>query len=299
LPHYTDDKKALILEQLFDISIFISSDVQLLQKTLLFYISFLILRNDIKKSVNLLNEYISLYGIDGNLVRHLPIAHLAHINGITNGDVKFSSELFEKTLKYSEENILENYIKNKSIAIVGGGPHEVGTCNGEEIDSHDVVVRVNPRNIEEYAKDYGKKMNIVSLGMAKRDNALALLYSDDVLQEIDIVLLPQSLYIYSMAADLWNFLKNNRHFIIVTTDILLRADIQREYNLNYISSGFLTTYYFKKCLKANISKTDMFGFAVRSGIILTSHYYNDTLQINNHHLQMELKASQDIFSDDH
>ncbi|MAS88106.1 MAG: hypothetical protein CMH30_09060 [Micavibrio sp.] len=48
-----------------------------------------------------------------------------------------------------------------SIAIVGNSPIGIGSGKGDEIDSHDIVIRFNNYSIEhEYTKDYGKKTNI-------------------------------------------------------------------------------------------------------------------------------------------
>lgn len=52
-----------------------------------------------------------------------------------------------------------NYIKNKNIAIVG--PVDTGAENGEEIDSHDIVIRLNTYQPSNYPdKIFGKKTNV-------------------------------------------------------------------------------------------------------------------------------------------
>lgn len=51
--------------------------------------------------------------------------------------------------------------KNKSVAVVGNSPCEIGKNKGKEIDQHDIVIRFNDFKIsEEFKADYGKRTHI-------------------------------------------------------------------------------------------------------------------------------------------
>jgi len=66
----------------------------------------------------------------------------------------------EMKMLYAE---MADYLKGKDIAMVGPAPNLVGTNMGPEIDTHDVVCRVNNSFIinEEMIPDYGTKKNIL------------------------------------------------------------------------------------------------------------------------------------------
>lgn len=60
-------------------------------------------------------------------------------------------------MEYSE------YLKDKSVAIVGSSSHLIGQKQGNFIDSHDVVVRISNSSIlpEELEEDFGKRCDVV------------------------------------------------------------------------------------------------------------------------------------------
>lgn len=60
-------------------------------------------------------------------------------------------------------NKFHNYIKNKKVVVVGPAPSIIGSNQGEEIDSYDIVVRINkalpiPENLKQ---DIGNKTNVL------------------------------------------------------------------------------------------------------------------------------------------
>ena len=67
---------------------------------------------------------------------------------LTSGD-KYSSWAIRK----KSDPVFES----DSLAIVGNGPCDLGNGCGDEIDSHDIVIRMNNYVIEGYEKDYGSK----------------------------------------------------------------------------------------------------------------------------------------------
>lgn len=58
---------------------------------------------------------------------------------------------------------MKEIIRDKTVALVGPAKYMVGSCLGEEIDQHDVVVRIN-RSIEttkQYSNDVGTKTDVL------------------------------------------------------------------------------------------------------------------------------------------
>ncbi len=58
------------------------------------------------------------------------------------------------------ENEFKSWIKGKSVAIVGSSPIELNKNKGIEIDSHDIVIRMNNFDCSGVENDYGKKCNV-------------------------------------------------------------------------------------------------------------------------------------------
>ena len=80
----------------------------------------------------------------------------------------FNINDFNKILIFTKNDLLSdefiNYVKNKKIAIVGPSTELLNKKLGEEIDSHDVVVKINYGNKLNHI-DYGKKINIIYINL--------------------------------------------------------------------------------------------------------------------------------------
>jgi glycosyltransferase involved in cell wall biosynthesis/tetratricopeptide (TPR) repeat protein len=102
-----------------------------------------VLRNKlIKKDTSYLKKYLLLLG-------NSELYFNRHI----------STKAFHEKLFTEKEKSFAEYIKNKSIAIVG--PVQSGLSLGNEIDSFDVVVRFNYNGLENFStKEFGKKTDI-------------------------------------------------------------------------------------------------------------------------------------------
>tara|TARA_R110002124_G_scaffold245543_3_gene410719 strand:- start:2242 stop:2979 length:738 start_codon:yes stop_codon:yes gene_type:complete len=86
-----------------------------------------------------------------------------------------------------------DFIKNKSVAIVGPAQYMMGKKLGEEIDKHDIVVRIN-RSIEscsQFGIDIGKKTDILySCMIEKPENAGEIDIEDLINRNIHFVCIP-------------------------------------------------------------------------------------------------------------
>jgi len=71
--------------------------------------------------------------------------------------MKDNDSVFYKNSK--PDPLLEEYLTGKRVALVGPAPYLIGKNRGKEIDSYDVVVRIQPEIFSE--KDYGSRMDIV------------------------------------------------------------------------------------------------------------------------------------------
>lgn len=76
---------------------------------------------------------------------------------------QFSSFLEKERM---DHEVFDQYLSEKSIAIIGNGPSQLGKKTGEEIDKHEIVVRFNNYEIDGYEDDYGEKCDIWAISMA-------------------------------------------------------------------------------------------------------------------------------------
>lgn len=82
-----------------------------------------------------------------------PEVQLSQINSRTNLTVSFS--------EYEKDSELEEFFKNKRIALVGPSSHLQGSGDGELIDSYDIVCRVNKKTPDVNADDYGSRFDVL------------------------------------------------------------------------------------------------------------------------------------------
>lgn len=89
--------------------------------------------------------------------------------------------------KMHTERELDKFLSGKSIAVVGNGPSERGKGLGAEIDSHDIVVRINNYRTKGYERDYGRRTDVwMKCGAADIEHWLkdpdikAVLYTEDI-----------------------------------------------------------------------------------------------------------------------
>jgi hypothetical protein len=282
---HNDNNRARTLNDIFDIS-FVKEDTY----TSLKYISFLLGRKEETKALDILNEYLKFYPLQ-SIVPWIAVADLSYRNNLINDDIKSSHELFQMCTDNQRNCILENYLQNKTIAIVGNGPHDLGKGYGLKIDGYDIVVRFNRFNTSpEFQEDYGSKTNIVF--------TYPILFNVIVDINCDYIV-TDSLYREPFDMDfLLRFKKEKIKNIIAIDTVGVNDEIQKKYNVKYPTTGLRTIYYLKRGLNLQISKYDVYGFALRSGRVQLGHYNDINLSSGGYHnLDLELPVLQDIFKD--
>ncbi len=127
------------------------------KKVYLICISSLIELGNKERAKTVLREYVSRYG-KKDIHFSYPAALLSEELGISNDKIHKAAAICKVIIQ--NDNLLEKYIAGKSIAVVGSGPYELGRGKGKEIDSHDVVIRFNDYQTNEYRQDYGIRTDI-------------------------------------------------------------------------------------------------------------------------------------------
>ncbi|MFD1696823.1 glycosyltransferase family 29 protein [Roseibium aestuarii] len=96
------------------------------------------------------------------------------------------SNTVNSTSKANEESFAD-YVKDKSIAIVGNSPSEIGRNKGEIIDSHDIVFRFNNFKLDQSSiNDYGTKTNCWVI-----TPAIETIYRREFIPSFDYVISPR------------------------------------------------------------------------------------------------------------
>ena len=226
------------------------------------------------KNVDLAKKYLYLfikkYGLSG-IEGFYPVANLAQSCGFKSERLMRSSAIFIEMQRNLESCYFENFIKDKSVAIVGNGPQEIGTKNGKKIDSYDVVIRFNGFKCCGFEDDYGSKTTILSqsMGTPVRNSEIfqCYLFIDDI-------------YAFHMSDEitdrLYDCLQNGRIIFAYPTKIIQKQ--KEETGLKSLSSG-LRMIYWVKSINPHFSVDDCFGFSFKRDKITDGrdwkHYYKD------------------------
>jgi len=190
-----------------------------------------------------------------------------------------------------EARELDGFLAGKTIAVVGNGPSEIGKGLGDEIDAHDVVIRINNYRIKGFEKDYGRKIDVWMKGGAGdvgheiRDASIrAVLYTDDIMD--DGMLLRFSAFPE----------KELQSHIVDYLDSEERAPLVKLIGARPSSGAFLVN----RLMRVKGAVVDVYGFAFLEDRQRTSndgfeHYSNDVsadyskemIAIGNHNIERE------------
>ncbi len=224
----------------------------ILPRTRLFEISFWLLMNEEDKAKEVLHLYLKKWKLK-DIETILPVANLAYKYGYSNTIIEKSSFVFEKFKESEINEEFKNFVKNKKVAIVGNGPQELGTNNGEKIDNYDVVIRFNDatkykNNIE----DYGSKTNILSR------------YQGSVFPTESYELLAHAEDIYFVGfwlktiEDLYKYTKDGNKICYFPHKDLFKQNV----DLNTPTTGVQYLWWIKN-INPNFSIDDCYGFSFK------------------------------------
>lgn len=135
----------------------------------LIYLSCLIETEELDKAELILNKYLMYKKDLEDFDRFLLVSKFANEKGITNDKIKKAVLVYNKLEENRKNDIFKKIIENKSIAVVGNAPTEIGKNKGLEIDSHDIVIRFNNYKTIGYENDYGTKTDIWARGSGTND----------------------------------------------------------------------------------------------------------------------------------
>ena len=164
----------------------IFSDKNITADGMLIYLTCLLEKSELDLAAVGLRKYCQKYDT-AEILNYLPMAWLAWKQKICiDNKFKRAAKVFESFERGRKENSLANYLKNKSFIVVGNSPSILGSQKGSEIDSKDIVFRMNTYKLsDEYLQDTGKRItafvdnsNFATINHANHKNAknLELIY---------------------------------------------------------------------------------------------------------------------------
>ncbi|WP_096027944.1 glycosyltransferase family 2 protein [Campylobacter lanienae] len=161
----------------------------------------------------------------------------------------------------SEKCFIE-YIKNKTIVVVGNSPVELGKNKGDIIDKFDIVIRFNNFALDRYESDYGSKTDVWAIspafyGIQSRELKFNYIISCDSSTYIDVL----------QRGVINEFKLLNIPFFCVPT-----FEFMKKYQLRTFSLGITVLLYLVK-YKNHISSLYCAGFSLKEQEDGVSHYF--------------------------
>lgn len=233
----------------------------------LVYICLLLQKEDNNTAIKVLNHYISLFGITG-IEEFLPVAKLAFSNNISSPKIEDAAKLFDLLEVNAKSNSWIEAIKDKSIAIVGNGTQLKGSKKGNEIDSHDIVIRFNKFVTKGFEEDCGSKTNIWVTN--------TFLQEAINVDDLDFVILNTAFLYWNCkinAQFVKKIIKNNDRVHVLPYETLkyARECFETDFYCPTTGASLILTLYMQ--LK-NFNKIDFYGFGfLNEEFKPLDHYY--------------------------
>lgn len=114
-------------------------------------------REDAKE---IFRSYYDRYHDIKGFERYLRVADLSYEMGIRDPEIDKAKRVYDLFLGGNRRSDLVRIFRDRTVAVIGNGPREIGKGLGEEIDGHDIVVRFNNIKVEGYERDYGSKTTV-------------------------------------------------------------------------------------------------------------------------------------------
>ena len=212
--------------------------------------------------------------------KYMPAARLFVEMGYKDHSTEKSAYIFDILEHNRFSNTLEKLLTGKTIAVIGNGPSEVGKNRGEEIDAHDIVIRINNYRLNGYEEDYGKRTDIWVR------NTHHLTKDKDCIEDLSYII---------WEADHWHTHVLFNHLDLLYRDVVVAGDkvgymygLRREVCTNSSvinpTTGLQLVYFLEKN-RSLFKKLDYYGFSFMdpSSDASYSHYYDEPTSAKTDH----------------
>lgn len=234
------------------------------QKSRLIYISCFLQEKERDLAIIALKDYIRDFNLE-NIEDLMPVADLAAACGYSNEKIEQSANIYRAFKMYQNSGEFEKYVRGKSLAIVGNSPEIIGSGKGAEIDSRDIVVRMNSFILkEEYFADTGCKTNIFvdnsNNGVIKCSNHRQIEKFEWTFLPYDIEHIFISQFCYNETfLQSWSFIVGNKLTKMISFPAEHSISLKKELRTVSPSAGIIAIWYLYK-IRKTISEQEIFGF---------------------------------------
>ena len=256
----------------------------------------LILEKQYDKAKILLRRSLPLFGYVW-MGCDLNVLSFAYEQGYVTDVTRKGYEILQVVNKNLEENLFENYLKGKTIAIVGNGGMELGKGKGKEIDAHDIVIRFNnyPKG---YEKDYGSKTSIWARGEGASADDLDTLQCRNV-DDIDFIVQRLNSANYNLSYekqfdDLYQIVKKYPKKLVFF-QYKYQLEMEDKYDLFFPSTGAMMIYMVLQIVP--MSNVDVYGFSFLYDSTDYSHFYDNKSRLGiDHPMTVESDVLKQIYA---
>ncbi|WP_241651005.1 glycosyltransferase family 29 protein, partial [Rosenbergiella nectarea] len=264
----------------------------------LYLMSSMIEKGDKKSAEEILVKYIEKHH-HKDIENYPLVSSLCVDLAITNENIRKSSFVLKSL--YNNRSLLKEICSNKRIALVGNGPSEIDTRNGEIIDKFDIVIRFNNFMTDGFEKDYGKKTDIWVRNSA----------GNDIRNKIDIG--EYSAVIWEADYHHFPFHYDDLHTInsqltlhpdkISNFDSITHQLLSKKYQITQPTTGLITLFYLVTFVRP--VKIGLFGFTFKEQEpqYVNNHYFDNrslddaAQRLSGHDMVLESKIINAIISE--
>ena len=253
-------------------------------KCLLIYFSLLIQNNASNVEIqNVLKNYIKIHGTM-DIFRYPIVAKFIKEQNITDEQIEKTVFVWDKLNEEKRLTNFENYIKNKTIAIVGNSGCQIGKNKGEEIDAHDIVIRCNnyPSD-EKYHNDYGKKTNVWV-----RNSANSCIHRDDI-SSYDYVIWKDDFSHFPIRENfldiMYDYMKGYPNKLLYINNKYYDS-LKKQAGVHHPTSGCIIIWMLYQIL-GSFKNIDIYGFSFLTNDKTDNGHYFDDIKFSFHDIDFE------------
>ncbi len=233
----------------------------------LIYLTSLLNCGDYKELESVVKSYLGKYKYFREAERYLPLSNHLYLNGMQ--DFELSSKIYNYMIK-NKKSLFNMIVEAKSIAIIGNGSSQVGKSSGQEIDSHDIVIRFNNFKTEGFEEDYGTKTDIWVRGTASNDIINRLNYD-----QIKFVVWGADYSHFKVHFDDLKEMDKLMKAGVCFTDLDNLIFLKKESGIVFPTTGLLFIWYVYLAKGRSLQNVKLFGFGFLSETVspYNEHYF--------------------------
>lgn len=221
-------------------------------------ISILLENSSYSQAEYLIDKHVKKFGLQ-DIPKFLLVSEYCNNLGFSDVEIKKSAVIYQYIKKNQNNNILNNFIAHKNIAVVGNSPCIIGKQLGNEIDNNDIVIKFNNfSNSLEYQYDFGTKNDVwmIAGNITKRNY-------DTHFESLKMIIIADDIEHCVFKDDFRNFLYEiivNNEIPITSFSFEYRKELRSRYNLIHPSTGFQMINYLNNN-KNLIKSLNIYGFS--------------------------------------